>query len=170
MNTKTFTKVSMIAAVYTVLSMVLAPLSFGPIQIRVAEAMTVLPLIYRPSIFGVTLGCFLTNLLGAITGVNPTGFLDAAIGTAATFLAAVSTYRLRNVMVKKVPVPALLMPVVFNFVFIGAELAVLLMPETVFLGTMIFGAEVAIGELASVILGWLLVNWSFVRKIFKDQE
>ena len=61
MNTKTFTKVAMIAAVYTVVSLVLAPISYGNIQVRIAEALTLLPLIYEPGIWGVTLGCFLTT-------------------------------------------------------------------------------------------------------------
>jgi uncharacterized membrane protein len=72
MNTKTFARVAMIAAVYTVVSLFLAPFSFSNIQVRIAEALTLLPLIYKPSIAGLTIGCFLTNLIGAITGVNPT--------------------------------------------------------------------------------------------------
>ena len=77
MNTKTFTKVAMIAAVYTVVSLVLAPISYGNIQVRIAEALTLLPLIYEPGIWGVTLGCFLTNLFGVMLGVNPTGYASS---------------------------------------------------------------------------------------------
>ena len=86
-DTLTFVRIAMIAAVYTVVSLALAPISYGNIQVRIAEALTILPLLYKPSIYGVTLGCFLTNLLGAFMGVNPTGFIDAIIGTLATFLA-----------------------------------------------------------------------------------
>ena len=81
----------MIAAIYTALSLALAPFSYGNIQVRIAEALTLLPLIYQPAIWGVTLGCFLTNLIGAIMGFNPTGMIDAVIGTAATLLAALCT-------------------------------------------------------------------------------
>ena len=95
-NLDSFAKTAMIAAIYTVVSLVLAPFSFGNIQVRMAEALTILPLIYEPSIWGVTLGCFLTNLIGAAMGVNPTGMLDAVVGTLATFLAAWCTYRLRS--------------------------------------------------------------------------
>ena len=81
MNMKTLTRVGMIAAIYTVVSLVLAPFTYGNVQVRIAEALTLLPLIYKPSIWGVTLGCFLTNLIGAMLGINPTGFLDAIIPT-----------------------------------------------------------------------------------------
>ena len=92
MNTKKMIRVAMIAAIYTAVSLVLAPISYGNIQVRIAEALTMLPLIYQPAIAGVTLGCFLTNMLGAILGFNPTGILDSIIGTTATFLASYYTY------------------------------------------------------------------------------
>ncbi len=167
MNTKTFTRVAMIAAIYTVVTLVLAPISYGNIQVRIAEALTMLPLIYEPSIWGVTLGCFLANLIGAMTGANPTGMIDAVVGTAATLLAAICTYRLRNKCIKKYPVWAILMPVIFNFFFVGIELAVLYMPESIVTGSLIFGAEVAIGEIVSVILGYILVKYLDKNKILE---
>jgi len=121
MNMKTLTRVGMIAAIYTVVSLVLAPFTYGNVQVRIAEALTLLPLIYKPSIWGVTLGCFLTNLIGAMLGVNPTGFLDAIIGTIATFGAAYCTWVLKDKKVNGIPVLACLMPVIFNFFFVGAE-------------------------------------------------
>ena len=77
MNTRTLTRVALIAAVYTAVSLAIAPYAFGNIQVRISEALTLLPLIYQPSIWGITLGCFLTNLIGAMMGVNPPGYLDA---------------------------------------------------------------------------------------------
>ena len=144
-NTQTFAKIAMIAAIYTVVSLVLAPFSYGNIQVRIAEALTILPLIYRPSIAGVTLGCFLTNLIGAMMGVNPTGMIDAVVGTAATLFAAILTYQLRDRKIAGIPVPSLLMPVIFNFFFVGMELSVLYFEGNVWLGLLIMGTEVAIG-------------------------
>lgn len=158
MNLKTFTRIAMIAAVYTVVSLVLAPFSYGNIQVRIAESLTILPLIYRPAIWGVTLGCFLTNLIGAMSGINPTGLIDCVVGTAATLLAAICTYRLRDRKISGIPVLAILMPVIWNFVFIGIELGVILFPDNVVTGSLICGAEVAVGELISVVIGWLLVR------------
>ena len=162
----TFVRVAMIAAIYTVVSLVLAPFSFGNIQVRIAEALTILPLIYKPSIYGVTLGCFLTNLLGAMLGVNPTGLIDAVVGTLATFLAAECTWALKDKKVKGIPVWSILMPVLFNFFFVGTELAVLFFDGNIVLGTLIMGAEVASGELISVIVGYILVRQLEKRNIF----
>ncbi|MDO4191841.1 MAG: QueT transporter family protein [Erysipelotrichaceae bacterium] len=168
MNTKTFARVAMIAAVYTVVSLFLAPFSFSNIQVRIAEALTLLPLIYRPSIVGLTVGCFLTNLIGAMTGVNPTGMIDAVIGTAATLLAAICTYKLRDRKFKGIPVLAILMPVIFNFVFVGAELGYLFFPDNVIMGSLICGAEVAVGELISVFVGWFLIQALSKTTIFEE--
>ena len=162
-DTLTFVRIAMIAAVYTVVSLALAPVSYGNIQVRIAEALTILPLLYKPSIYGVTLGCFLTNLLGAFMGVNPTGFIDAIIGT----LAAECTYMLKDKTVKSFPLWSVLMPVIFNFFFVGAELAVLYFEGNVVLGTLIMGGEVAVGELVSVILGWLLLKPLGKTNLFK---
>lgn len=170
MKLNQFTRTAMIAAIYTVLCFIpgLSLISFGAIQVRIAEALALLPLIYHDGIYGVTLGCFLANLIGAATGINPTGFLDAIVGTLATFLAAECTYHLRNKLVKDIPLWSILMPVVFNFFFVGAELAVLYMPDNKFLGTMIFGAEVAVGELISVFVGYLLIRALEKRGLFRS--
>lgn len=162
----TFVRVAMIAAIYTVISLVLAPFSFGNIQVRIAEALTILPILYKPSIYGVTFGCFLTNLLGAMLGVNPTGLIDAVVGTLATFLAAECTYALKDKKLWNIPVWSILMPVVFNFFFVGTELAVLFFEGNLFLGILIMGTEVAIGELISVIVGYMLSKAMAKRNIF----
>ncbi len=170
MNTKTMVRIALIAAIYTVISLALAPISYGNIQVRIAEALTLLPLIYRPSIWGITLGCFLTNLIGAMIGVNPTGYLDALIGTTATLIAALITWHFRNHRIGKLPLIPILSPVVLNFIFIGAELAFLLMPDRILMGTLIFGTEVAVGELISVILGYFLVNALRRTKYFQNEK
>ncbi len=167
MKTKTFTKVAMIAAIYTVLTLVLAPISYGNMQVRISEALTMLPLIYAPSIYGVTLGCFLSNILGAIMGVNPTGYIDAIVGTLATFLAAYCTYKTKDIKIKNIPVLAMLMPVIFNFFFVGAELGYMFMPDNFLLGTIINGAWVALGEIIAVILGYFLTKALDKTDIFK---
>lgn len=156
-DVRNFVFIALIAGIYTAISLLLAPFSFGNIQIRIAEALTVFPLIYKSSIWGVSLGCFLTNLIGALMGANPTGLLDSVIGTSATLLAALLTYKLRNIRFKDLPLLSLLMPIIFNFFFIGLELASLFMPDKLLLGFLIMGSEVALGETIAVIIGYLLV-------------
>ena len=56
---------AVIAALYTVLTLALPVLSFGPIQFRLAEGMTVLAWLCPEAIPGLTLGCFLSNLIGS---------------------------------------------------------------------------------------------------------
>ena len=157
-NMNRFVRIAMIAAAYAAVSLSLSPLTFGPVQIRIAEALTLLPLIYEPAILGVTLGCFVTNLVGAAMGTNLLGFMDVSIGTAATFLAAVLTYRLRNVRFRNIPVWSILMPVAVNGIVVGIELGAVLFPNSILIGSLISGLEVAAGELVSVIAGWFLIK------------
>ena len=168
MKTKTFTKVAMIAAVYTVVTLVLAPVSYGNLQVRLSECLTMLPLIYEPSIWGVTLGCFLSNLIGAMTGMNPTGYLDALIGTVATFGAAMCTWKLRKLTLRGIPVLSILMPVIWNFFLVGAELGFLFMPERPLFGMIFNGLWVGTGELICVILGYILMRALKKTKIFEE--
>ncbi len=168
MNTKRFTRIAMIAAIYVAVSFIpgLSALVFGPIQIRFAECLTMLPLVYFPSVWGVTIGCFITNLLGVATGL--TGPIDIVVGTAATLLAALCTWKLKDVKVGKYPILAILMPVIFNFFFVGAELAWMLNPNDMLRMTFVYGAEVAVGELVAVILGYILTNALNKTKIFEE--
>lgn len=85
------TAAGVIAAAYAALSLVLAPITFGPVQCRISEALTLLPVISPAAIWGVTLGCAVTNGVGAATGANFLGLVDLPVGTAATLLAAVAT-------------------------------------------------------------------------------
>jgi uncharacterized membrane protein len=125
LTTRGLVACAMIAALYTALCLALAPLSYNMVQIRVAEALTLLPVFSPLAIAGVTLGCALSNLVGFMTGANILGFLDIFFGTAATFVAALLSYRLRNLRVFGVPVLSAVPPVVLNAIVIGAELSVL---------------------------------------------
>ena len=171
MKTKQMAYIAMIAAVYTAVSLALAPISFGMMQVRIAEALTMLPLIYEPSIWGVTLGCFLTNLLGAMTGVNPTGAIDAVVGTLATLGAAYFTWKFRDKKIKGIPVLSMAMPVLWNFVFVGTELGVMFpVSDHVFASILINGAWVAVGEVVAVILGLILVRMLAKTKLFPENN
>lgn len=166
MNLKRFTRIAMTAAIYTAVSFVpgLNALVFGPIQVRLAEALTVLPIIYDDAVWGVTLGCFITNMLGVAAGL--TGPIDIFAGTLATFLAAVCTRKLRGRTFHGIPVLSILMPLIFNFFFVGAELAWMLNKDQMFTMMWVYGAEVAVGELVSVVLGWFLMKALARTKLF----
>ena len=79
-----------IAAIYIVLTLVFAPISFGPVQFRISEALCVLPFFTPAAIPGLFIGCFLSNLLaGAMT-------MDVIFGSLATLIGAVGSYALRR--------------------------------------------------------------------------
>ena len=100
-----------IAAIYAALTLLLPIPQYGGIQFRVAEAMTVLPFLFPEAVPGLTVGCFLANLLGSPMPV------DWIVGTAATLLAALWTSRLRRRALAPLP------PVICNMVLVGAEIA-----------------------------------------------
>ena len=132
-----------VAAIYVVLCMALQPLSYGAVQVRVAEALCLLPVFGAEYIAGVVLGCFLANLLGST-------IVDV-------------TYKLRNIRFKGLAVAASLPPVLFNAVIIGIEIAVMFPDPTssapIWLACITNGISVGIGELIScTVLGVLLVK------------
>ncbi len=114
-KTRMLTRAAIIAAIYCVLTAVLPMLSYGTVQIRFAEILTVLPCYTFAAVPGLFVGCALANLIGLATGV--TGLLDIFIGSFATLISAFLTYKL-----KKNRLIALLPPVIINALFVGLEL------------------------------------------------
>ena len=107
--TRALTRGAIIAALYTAMTLILAPISYGEIQIRLSEALTLLPILLPEAVPALTVGCLLANILGGSM------IFDIIFGTLATFLAAVMTRILRD----RLPL-ACAMPVLFNAVIVGA--------------------------------------------------
>ena len=161
---------AVVAALYVVLCMALQPFSYGAVQVRVAEALCLLPVFGAAYIVGVVLGCFLANLLGST-------IVDVIFGTLATLLACVVTYKLRNVRFKGLAIVPSLPPVIFNAVIIGIEIAVMFPDPSssapLWLACITNGISVGIGELIScTVLGVLLVKIvetnTSLRKVFLE--
>ncbi|HHT66384.1 MAG TPA: QueT transporter family protein [Clostridiales bacterium] len=106
------TQAAVIAAVYTVLTLVFAPISYGEsmIQIRVSEMLTVLPFYTPAAIPGLFVGVLISNLF------SPVGAIDVILGSLATLLAAWLSYRMPNKWL--VPIP----PIAVNGLIIGGML------------------------------------------------
>lgn len=124
-NTKTITRAAMIAGLYAAITFATFFMSFGAVQYRVSEALTILPVFTASAVPGLSVGCALANLLGFMLGVNPAGALDAVFGTAATLIAALITWRIgkcksRVVRYTLAPLP----PVLLNAVIVGFEICV----------------------------------------------
>ena len=111
MKTKLLIQAGIIAALYAALTMILAPFSYGPMQIRISEALTILPFFTPAAIPGLFVGCLVSNFL------SPYGLIDIICGSGATLIAAVGSYLLR-----KRPILVPLPPVLANAVIIGLML------------------------------------------------
>ncbi|MCL2826131.1 MAG: QueT transporter family protein [Eggerthellaceae bacterium] len=116
----------MIAAVYAAASLatvfLLQGLAWGPVQLRISEALCVLAVLTPAAVPGLTLGCVITNLLAlAINGTGALGLLDVVFGSLATLLGALWCRKFRES-----PKRALAGPVIANALIVPAYLPILL--------------------------------------------
>ncbi len=125
---------AVIAALYAALTLALYPISFGAVQFRVSEALTLLPIVMPEAIPGLFVGCLVSNLIGSATP------WDIIFGSLATLIAAILTYATRRNKIL-----AAFWPVICNTVIVGLVLALTLdLPVFLTMG------EVGLGELAVV--------------------
>ncbi len=129
------TQASMIAALYVALTYVFAPFSFREIQVRISEALTILPVFTPAAVPGLFVGCLLGNFLGG--AVLP----DVICGSLATLVGAYFTRKLRNAHPFLAPIPpivanTLVVPFVLRYAY-SVDLSIPLIMLTVFLGEVI---------------------------------
>lgn len=160
-NVIRLTQAAMIAAIYVVLTYFISAfgLASGAIQVRISEALTILPVFTPAAIPGLFVGCLLSNLL---TGCMA---LDVIFGSIATLIGAVGTYLLRKTKFAFTLPPvisnAIIVPIVLKNVY-GLQDAAWYLVLTV-------GA----GEVISIcILGMILkkVLWRYRNVIFKEED
>lgn len=150
---------AMIAALYFALSLPFMTFNFGAVQLRVSEALTLLPIFAPQSAVGLTVGCVLVNTMGAATGMNVLGPLDIIIGSAATGIAALMTWQLRQVRIKGLPIAAAIPPILVNGLVVGLELTLVLGGGWNWGFFAVCFAQVAVGEaIACLCLGVPLVT------------
>lgn len=115
------TRSAVVAAIYFALATALKPISFGPVQFRLSEALVLLPIFMPEAIIGVTLGCFLSNFFYST-------IYDMIFGTIATALAAVLTCLLRRTKFLYVLPPLLLNAVLVPLIWVvdGSDAAYML--------------------------------------------
>ena len=112
-NIRFLSQAGLIAAIYTALCLVLHPISFGfgGIELRVSEALTLLPVLMPSAVPGLFIGCLLANIMGGAT------MLDVVFGSLTTLAAALLTRKCREK-----PLLAAFWPVILNALVIGALL------------------------------------------------
>ena len=118
-NIQQLTLAAMVAAVYFVLCYFgnIFQLTFGPVQVRLGEALTVLPFLFPAAAPGLALGCLLTNIL------SPYGPIDMIVGTLATAIAAFLSIKMPRWYLAALPpivVNALLLPPMWAWAEAGA--------------------------------------------------
>ena len=98
---------AVIAALYAGITIFTEAISFGPVQFRVSEALTLLPFLMPEAVWGLTLGCLIANLFGGTV-------LDIIFATLATFLAALITKKIKKLWLTPLPV------ILCNGIIVGA--------------------------------------------------
>lgn len=109
-TTRDLSLAAIIAAVYAVLTLILPIPPFTGIQVRLSEALTVLPFLFPAAAPGLVIGCFIANLFSPYP-------LDIVVGTAATLIACILTQYMPNRYLAPLP------PVLCNAFIVGAEIA-----------------------------------------------
>ncbi len=148
-----------VAALYVVLTLVFAPISYGAVQVRIAEALTILPLFTSAAVPGLFIGCLLANIIGGAI------IWDVIFGSIATLIGAVVGRWLRSNR-WLVPIPAVLsntviVPLVLRYGY-GVDMPILLLMLYILIGEVI-GCYI-LGE----ILGSVLKKYS--GRIFAASE
>lgn len=132
-------------------------LAYGPIQFRLSEVLNVLAVFTPAAIPGLTVGCFLSNIMS----YNP---VDMLFGTAATLISAVISYLLRNKKIGKLPFLSFLSPVLFNSLLIGLEISLFFGDKGAAYPNFILNAAfVALGE-AVICFGFGTPFYFFLEK------
>ena len=150
---------AVIAAIYVVLTVIFAPISFGPMQVRIAEMLMILPMFTPAAVPGLFIGCIIANMLGGAIA------LDVIFGSLATLIGAWGGYLLRRSR-WLVPIPpilsnALIVPFVLKYGYGFTEIPLPLMMVYIAIGEII-GCYI-LGE----ILGGVLLRYRSV--IFRGE-
>lgn len=138
---------AVIAAVYVVLTLIFAPISYGPIQVRVSEALCVLPIFTPAAVPGIFIGCLLANaLVGSI-------IWDVVFGSLASLIAAYVSYLFRRKKIlaylSPIVINALVVPFVLKYAY-GAKDMIWYMMFTVGIGEII--SVGVLGSILSIVL------------------
>ena len=151
LSVRELTLAAVVAAVYFVLCYFgnIFQLTFGPVQVRLGEALTVLPFLFPATAPGVAMGCLLTNVL------SPYGPIDMVVGTLATAVAAWLTMKTPRWYLAALPpivMNALLLPPMWAWAEAGAVNGAFWASYWFNLWTFVAGEAVACYVLGTVLL------------------
>lgn len=145
-NVVILTRLALIAAMYVALTLAVPALSFSAIQCRFSEILVLLCFYRKDYSVALILGCFIANLF------SPLGWYDLVFGVAATVIAVLPMYYVKNVFV------AALLPVISNGILVGIELT-LAFGDPVWINI----GSVALGELIAMAAGAVIFKFAFEK-------
>ncbi len=159
------TQAAIIAALYAVLTVSQGSLFPGSttaaVQFRVSEVLNILALFTPAAIPGLTIGCIISNMQSIGQGLP----LDMIFGSLATLGSSLCMYMLRNVKVKTYPLPAMLMPAIWNGVIVGWEIEQFFIDGPFHFGDFLLqGGLVALGELGVMLVLGTILYYVFVKR------
>ncbi|MGG7099019.1 QueT transporter family protein [Clostridium sardiniense] len=143
-----FVKIAVVAAIYVVLTVAIAPISYGPIQVRISEILVLLAFYDKRYIVSLTIGCLFSNIL------SPLGMADIIVGTLGTFFSVYAISKTKNLFI------ATLWPMIFCIPVVGTLHLLIGLPFWIYL----FGFM--IGEFISV----TIVGYPIVKLISKNSK
>lgn len=156
-------RTAVVAALYAALTLSMAPISYGMIQLRLSEVMTLLAFINPVYIAGLTLGTLIANIASQL------GMADMVFGTLATFISVVLMSRMKNIWL------ASLWPSVINGVIIGSMLYVLgFIPEGLGLaagmGFVFLGEFVVVTLIGVPVFNQIIMKQTRLMSILKGEK
>ena len=165
-KTRVLCAAAVVGAAYAVMTVALAPISYGAMQFRVSEALCIMPLFIPGTAWGLAAGCIIANLM---TG----NIFDIIFGSLATLAAAFCTAAIgRRGHTRLLTLVGCLMPVVFNAVVVGAVITEAYNGIDIFSHFGVFAlnaAQVGLGELGVMLLvGYPLARFLPRQAFFRD--
>lgn len=145
LDAKTIAKIALLAAVYAAVTIVLSPISYGPVQVRISESLTLLPYLWGPwAAVGLWIGCMIANVAGGL------GLIDILGGSAITLVAGLLTAKAPNLWSATLP------PILLNAFGVAGILAIVLQlaywPLVLYVG---LGQAVAVLGIGVPLVKWL---------------
>lgn len=156
-NTKRLVITAVIAGIYAALTLFLAPISYGAVQFRISEVMTLLAFINPICAPGLVLGCVIANFF------SPFGIIDVVVGSIATFCAVYPMRYTKNIYL------ASLMPTISNGIIVGLEIAILSgIPKLETILYVAFGEFVVVSIIGVLAIKLLMKNQQFKKLIKRE--
>lgn len=144
-------KLCIVSALYIVMCLILAPISFGPLQLRLGEILCLLTIENPIYIISISIGCLISNLL-----LSPLGAIDAVIGTIASLIGCSLGYLFRKNKIKNFPILSAIAIALINAVIVSLEMNYVLGNQAIFIYSFI---EIFISEIIIlVIIGYPIYN------------